>query len=80
MADVYRRKVEALAAGLEHDERRDAMWQALRGFIDRIEIPADTDALLTVVGNFGEMLSAAAGRTADAAAVANVGCGGPQRQ
>jgi site-specific DNA recombinase len=76
MANVYRRRVETLAAGLESDDRRDATRQALRGFIDRIEIPADTNALLTVVGNFGEMLNAATGRTADAAAVGNVGCGG----
>ncbi|MDA1186076.1 MAG: hypothetical protein O2930_15735, partial [Acidobacteria bacterium] len=66
-----------LAAGLEHDEQRDAARQALRGFLDKIVIPPG-DGLLQVVGNFGSMLAAAQGRAAKAGtnAVANVGCGG----
>lgn len=50
-----------IAAGLEHDEQRDAARQALRGFLERIEIPPG-DGLLRVVGNLGSMLSAAQGR------------------
>jgi hypothetical protein len=58
-----------LGAALEHDAERDAARQALRGFIQRIEIPHD-DGLLQVVGKFGEMLTAASDGTA---AVGNVG-------
>ncbi len=48
MAEVFRQKATLLAAALEHDVERDAARHALRGFIDRIEIPAD--GLLQVVG------------------------------
>lgn len=68
-----------LAAALEHDDERDAARQTLRGFIDRIVIPPG-DGLLQVVGNLGEMLTAASGRNGSAvAAVGQVGCGGPQQ-
>ena len=67
-----------LAAALEHedDEQRETAREALRGFIDRIVIPPG-DGMLQVVGNSGEMLTAAGGRTA-AEAVGYVGCGGLQ--
>ena len=74
MAEVFRRKATDLAAGLEHDEHREAAREALRGFLDRIVIPPD-DGLLQVEGNFGKMLTAAGGQ-AVAAAVGHVGCGG----
>jgi hypothetical protein len=61
MADLFRQKATALAAGLEHDEHRDAARQALRGFLDKIIIPPG-DGLLQVVGNFGRMLEAAQAR------------------
>jgi len=49
-----------------------------RGFIDRIEIPPG-DGLLQVVGNLGEMLTAASGgNDSTLAAVGKVGCGGTQ--
>jgi DNA invertase Pin-like site-specific DNA recombinase len=74
MAEVFQQKAATLAAGLERDEHRDAAREALRGFLDRIVIPPG-DGLLRVIGNFGEMLTAAGGRSG-AAAVAYVGCGG----
>lgn len=77
MAEVFRQKTTALAAGLEHDEQRDAARQALRGFVEKIVIPPG-DALLQVVGNFGEMLAAAQARSQPKYAVGNVGCGGTQ--
>jgi site-specific DNA recombinase len=74
MAEVYRRKATTLAAGLEHDEQRDAARQALRGFLDRIVIPPG-EGCLQVVGNLGSML---ARRKAEAnrARRPSVGCGG----
>ena len=63
MAEVFRQKATTLAAGLEHDEQRDAARQALRGFLDKIVIPPG-DGLLQVVGNVGSMLAAAQGRNA----------------
>ena len=76
MAEVFRRKATTLAAGLEHDEQRDAARQALRGLLDKIVIPAG-DGLLQVVGNLGSMLAAAQGRTQSATtSVGYVGCGG----
>ncbi len=76
MAEVFREKAEALAAALEHDEQHDAARLALRGFIDRIEIPPG-DELLQVVGNLGEMLTAAGARNGSGpAAVGYGGCGG----
>jgi hypothetical protein len=68
--------VLALAAGLQHDEERVAPRQALRGFLQTIVIPKG-DGLLQVVGNFGEMLDAASGRSrSEVQAVGYVGCGG----
>jgi hypothetical protein len=63
---------------LEHDdpEQRELALETLRGFIDRIVIPPG-DGLLQVVGNLGEMLTAAGGRNGSAT-VADVGCGGSQ--
>jgi hypothetical protein len=76
MADVFRQKATMLAAGLEHDAQRDAARQALRGFLDKIVIPAG-DGLLQVVGNIGSMLAAAQGRLSGTkTAVGIVGCGG----
>ena len=74
MAEVFRQKTTLLAAALENDAERDAARQALRGFIERIEVPAD-EGLLQVVGCFGEMLTAAS-RGKVTAAVGNGGCGG----
>ena len=74
MAEVFRQKATLLAAALENDAERDAARQALRGFIERIEVPAD-EGLLQVVGCFGEMLTAAS-RGKVTAAVGNGGCGG----
>ena len=75
MAEVFRQKATTLAAGLEHDEQRDAARQALRGFLDKIVIPPG-DGQLQVVGNVGSMLAAAQGRSQPRNAVGNVGCGG----
>jgi hypothetical protein len=49
-----------LAEALEHEGEHDAARQALRGFLDTNIIPPG-DGLLQVVGNFGEMLTAASG-------------------
>jgi hypothetical protein len=78
MAEVFRRKTTHLAAALEQedDEQRETARQALRGFIEKIVIPPG-DELFRVVGNLGEMLTAAGGQTGSAA-VAYVGCGGTQ--
>lgn len=75
-AEVFRQKTMQLAAALEHedDEQRESARQALRGLIDKIVIPPG-EGLLQVVGNLGEMLTAAGGRAASAA-VGYVGCGG----
>jgi len=54
MAEVYREKATALAAGLELHEKRDTARLALRGFLERIGIPPG-EALLQVVGNVGVM-------------------------
>ena len=75
MAEVFHQKATTLAAGLEHDDQRDAARQALRGFLDKIVIPAG-DELLQVVGNIGSMLAAAQSRASKSDAVAYVGCGG----
>jgi hypothetical protein len=72
MAEVFRQKATTLAAALEEDEHKDAARLALRGFVDRIVIPPG-DGLLQVVGNLGEMLTAASNGKA---AVGYVGCGG----
>ena len=78
IAQVFRHKAAALAAALEHDEQRDAARLALRGFVEKIVIPPG-DGLLHVVGNLGEMLTAASGRNgSDAAPVGYVGCWGSQ--
>jgi len=76
MAEIFREKASALAAGLQNDDQRDHARQALRNFVDKIVIPTGT-GLLQVVGNLGAMLDAAAGqRMPGRQAVANVGCGG----
>ena len=62
MADVFRQKTLTLAAGLEHDDHRDAARQALRGILDRIVIPPG-EGMLQVVGNIASMLATAQGRT-----------------
>jgi site-specific DNA recombinase len=78
MAEAFRAKVSLLAHALEHDVEKDAARQVLRGSLHKIVIPPG-DGLLEVVGDFGEMLTAAQGRVGVAqAAVGNVGCGGPQ--
>jgi hypothetical protein len=78
MAEVFRQKATTLAAGLEHDEQRDAAREALRGFVEKIVIPPG-DELLQVVGNLGAMLNAAAGeKISGRQAVGYVGCGGVQ--
>ena len=76
MAGVFEQKIRALAAALEHEdiEQRESARTTLRGFIDRIVIPPG-DALLQVVGNLGEMLTAA-GAPGVTTAVGNGGCGG----
>jgi hypothetical protein len=78
MAEVFRQKATALAAGLEHDGQRDGARQVLRGFIDQIVIPSG-NGLLQVVANLGAMLDASAGQKMPGRqAVGNVGCGGVQ--
>ena len=80
MAEIFQQKTEQLATALDHQDEalREAAREALRGFIDRIVIPPG-EGLLQVVGNFGEMLTAASGRDRSAlAAVGYVGCGGSQ--
>jgi site-specific DNA recombinase len=77
MGQVFERKIRQLAAALEEGEDaelRETARQTLRGFIDRIVIPPG-DALLQVVGNLGEMLTAA-GAPREAAAVGDESCGG----
>lgn len=77
MAEVFRQKTEQLAAALDHQETptREAARQALRGLIERIDIPAE-DELFQVRGNLGEMLAAASGAASGAEIVDYVGCGG----
>lgn len=76
MAEAFQRKATQLAAALDQDAGRDAARLALRGFLDKIIIPPG-EGLLQVVGNLGEMLTAASGRNGSVlAAVGNVGCGG----
>jgi hypothetical protein len=72
MAEVFRQKATTLAAGLQHDEHRDAAREALRGFLDRIVIPPG-DELLQVVGNFEKMLTAASARKNTVAAAVDKG-------
>ena len=74
MAEIYRQKTMQLAAALEHDPEHDAARQGLRGFLDKIAIPAG-NGLLQVVGNLGEMLNAAGDRNGSAAPVGMFGCG-----
>lgn len=76
MAVVFREKAEALAAALEHDAQDDGARLALRGFVEQIVIPPG-DELLQVIGNLGEMLTAAGARNGSGpAAVGYGGCGG----
>jgi len=78
MADVYRSKVEKLAAALEGGNEQGAARASLRGFVDRIVIPED-DGLLQVVGNLGLMLEAT-NEKADGEAVGPSGCGACNRR
>jgi hypothetical protein len=77
MADIFREKATTLAARLEHDDRRDAAREALRGFLEKIVIPPG-HGLLQVIGNVGSMLAAAQGRALKNGTVGYVGCGGAQ--
>ena len=78
--------VRTLTAALHQQNLalRESAREALREFVDRSEIPADTAALLTVRGVMGAMLSAATGREGSGAAVEHLvriaedGCGGVQ--
>ncbi|HEY7283818.1 MAG TPA: recombinase family protein, partial [Vicinamibacterales bacterium] len=80
MGDLYREKVEGLSSvlGGEDATARDRARDALRGFIERIVIPADAAQPLMVYGDLGQMLKAAsAGGDAQALAAAiGGGCGG----
>jgi len=78
MAEVFRRKVTALADALYGAECSEEARADLRGVVDRIEIPAE--GLLQVVGNLGAMLAAAQGLPipVDPSAVGIGGCGGSQ--
>jgi DNA invertase Pin-like site-specific DNA recombinase len=76
MAHIYREKATALAAGLVDEAHLDEARQAVRGFIERIEIPPD--GLLQVVGSLGTMLELAQGRLKPGAIACGIdGCGGP---
>jgi len=76
MADIYRRKVAALASELQEDAARDAARQTLRSLLESITVPPGNE-LLQVRGNVATMLAAAAGQDVPGhSAVANVGCGG----
>jgi len=63
MAKIFQQNTERLAAALDHEDEalRDAAREALRGFLEKIVIPPG-EGFLQVVGNFGEMLTAASGR------------------
>jgi site-specific DNA recombinase len=80
MGDLYRTKVENLAAALDTGDEieRERAKDTLRGFIEKIVIPADEQQPLRVFGDLGKMLAAAAnGADASAlSAVAQGGCGG----
>jgi hypothetical protein len=79
MAETFRAKVTALCAGLADDGERPVARQALRGIVEAIVIPADSEGLLQVRGNLGAMLAMAQGRrltSLDPVAIA--GCGGLQ--
>ncbi|HYN06569.1 MAG TPA: recombinase family protein [Vicinamibacterales bacterium] len=85
MAAVFAQKVRQLRAALNQDDPllREPARDALRNFVDRIDIPSDPSALLTVRGVMGEMLQAAAGPEGSAAVAQlvtlvgeKVGCGG----
>jgi hypothetical protein len=68
----------AADGGSHSDHEDDAARVTLRGFLERIVIPPG-DGLLQVVGNLGNMLTAASGRSGSVvAAVAQDGCGGVQ--
>ncbi len=58
-----------------NDDWRDAARMALRGFVEKILIPPG-DGLLQVVGNLGEMLTAAQGKTRGGRALGIDGYGG----
>jgi hypothetical protein len=75
-ATIFEQKIRALAAALEPEdlELRESARTTLRGFIDLIVNPPG-DGLLQVVGNLGEMLTAA-GAPRKATAVGNGGMEG----
>ena len=73
---AFRRMTTRLANELATTPEANSAREALRRLIDRIVIPAGDEAL-QVVGNVGEMLTAASGGNGSAlAAVGNGGCGG----
>jgi site-specific DNA recombinase len=80
MAALYRQKVTAVAAALDHPDEgaREEARDTLRGFIAAIVIPPE--GLLPVRGDLGAMLTVAGGDAMGAAlrTVASVGCGGSQ--
>ena len=57
-SEGFHEQATTLAAALEQDEHKDAARLALRGFVDKIVIPPG-DELLQLIGNLGEMLTAA---------------------
>lgn len=65
MSEVYKAKVERLAAVLEADDEmeRERAREAVRGFIEKIVIPIDERQPLIVFGDLGKMLAAAANWT-----------------
>jgi len=69
-----------LPAALEHEdeEQRQTARESVRALIERIVIPTG-DGMLQVVGNLGEMLTAAGGEPGTAA-VGHVGCGARNRR
>ena len=78
MADEFRRRAEVLASGISGDseQERERARETLRGFVDRIIIPPGSGEL-RLVGDLGEMLTAAAGWDGAAlSAVVTSGCGG----
>ena len=77
--ELYRTRVEAAIEADDEIERERAK-EALRGFIEKIVIPADARQPLQVFDDLGKMLAAASNWPdgSSLAAVANVGCGGSQ--
>ena len=60
MADLYRSKVEELAAALQHEDTRLEASEMLRGLIDSIVLmPQDGQLRIELKGNLAAMLTAA---------------------